>query len=203
MPALAARAPRGATKPATGVGDARMSRMMPRIAPSSPPGVSICRTRSCAPLARRLLQRTVDVIGGGRADGAVDAHHEHRRAGSPGGDRDQQQREHEQPLQAAVHVIGGRRAVCVHVDRRAGNGSPLPCRGAYTRSAGTAGTRDDPRQDRRRRRRRREVEASPDRNLQRLCGTARTPSPRPDRRSPTDVAAAPDFGRAVLLVRPK
>ncbi|WP_157731051.1 hypothetical protein [Variovorax sp. HW608] len=41
MPALAARAPLGATKLATGTGEARMSLMMLRMEASSPPGVSI------------------------------------------------------------------------------------------------------------------------------------------------------------------
>ncbi len=48
VPALAARAPPGATKVATGTGEDRMSLIMLRIAPSRPPGVSICSTSSCA-----------------------------------------------------------------------------------------------------------------------------------------------------------
>ncbi len=49
MPALAARAPLGATKAATGTGEARIALMISRIDVSSPPGVSICSTTSCAP----------------------------------------------------------------------------------------------------------------------------------------------------------
>ena len=48
MPALAARAPDGATYAATGTGDARMSWTIRRIDVSSPPGVSSVSTTSCA-----------------------------------------------------------------------------------------------------------------------------------------------------------
>src|SRR5215471_7078456 len=48
VPALAARAPLGATNAATGTGDARIALMMSRIERSRPPGVSICSTTSCA-----------------------------------------------------------------------------------------------------------------------------------------------------------
>ncbi|MNT91453.1 hypothetical protein D3C72_2325510 [compost metagenome] len=48
MPALAARAPLGATKLATGTGLARIALMMLRMEVSRPPGVSICSTTSCA-----------------------------------------------------------------------------------------------------------------------------------------------------------
>ncbi len=55
MPALAARAPSGATKVATGTGEARMSLMIERIEVSSPPGVSSSITTSWAPvLAARV-----------------------------------------------------------------------------------------------------------------------------------------------------
>src|SRR6266850_1439140 len=49
VPALAARAPPGATKLATGTGEARMSLMISRIEASRPPGVSRRSTTSCAP----------------------------------------------------------------------------------------------------------------------------------------------------------
>src|SRR5436309_556015 len=48
VPALAARAPPGATKLATWTGEARMSLMISRIEVSSPPGVSMRSTTSCA-----------------------------------------------------------------------------------------------------------------------------------------------------------
>ena len=49
VPALAARAPLGATKTATGTGEARMARMICRIEVSSPPGVSSCNTTRGVP----------------------------------------------------------------------------------------------------------------------------------------------------------
>jgi hypothetical protein len=49
VPALAARAPDGATNAATGMGEARMSWTIARIDVSSPPGVSSVNTTSCAP----------------------------------------------------------------------------------------------------------------------------------------------------------
>src|SRR5581483_672513 len=49
VPALAARAPGGDTYVATGTVDARIERMMSRIAPSRPPGVSISRMTRGAP----------------------------------------------------------------------------------------------------------------------------------------------------------
>jgi hypothetical protein len=51
VPALAARAPLGETKEATGIGEARMALMMSRIAVSSPPGVSSFRTTRLDPLS--------------------------------------------------------------------------------------------------------------------------------------------------------
>src|SRR3954452_6929158 len=58
LPALAARAPLGATKAATGTGEARIALMMSRIEVSRPPGVSICRITSSAPaLAARSMLR--------------------------------------------------------------------------------------------------------------------------------------------------
>src|SRR5689334_15699207 len=58
VPALAARAPLGATKPATGTGEARIALITSRIEVSRPPGVSICTTTSCAPsLAARSIER--------------------------------------------------------------------------------------------------------------------------------------------------
>ena len=48
VPALAARAPDGATYATTGTGDARISCTIPRIDVSSPPGVSRVSTTSCA-----------------------------------------------------------------------------------------------------------------------------------------------------------
>jgi len=44
VPALAARAPEGLTKATTGIEEARIARIMSRIALSSPPGVSISST---------------------------------------------------------------------------------------------------------------------------------------------------------------
>ncbi len=56
--ALAAREPLGATKLATGTGEARMSLMSARIEVSSPPGVSMRTTTSCAfSFAARLIAR--------------------------------------------------------------------------------------------------------------------------------------------------
>src|SRR6266567_3928659 len=49
VPALAARAPLGPTNTATGTREARIALMITRIDVSSPPGVSICSTTSCAP----------------------------------------------------------------------------------------------------------------------------------------------------------
>src|SRR4051794_15549797 len=58
VPALAARAPLGATKAATGTGEARIALMISRIEVSRPPGVSICRITSSAPsLAARSMLR--------------------------------------------------------------------------------------------------------------------------------------------------
>src|SRR3954470_18211821 len=58
VPALAARAPLGATKTATGTGEARIALITSRIEVSSPPGVSICRITSSAPsLAARSMLR--------------------------------------------------------------------------------------------------------------------------------------------------
>ncbi len=48
VPALAARAPPGATYPMTGTGEARIARMIWRIEVSSPPGVSIRSTTADA-----------------------------------------------------------------------------------------------------------------------------------------------------------
>ena len=49
VPALAARAPCGATQVITGTGDSRMSCVIERIASSDPPGVSIWNTTAAAP----------------------------------------------------------------------------------------------------------------------------------------------------------
>src|SRR6267142_1831196 len=58
VPALAARAPLGATKTATGTGEARIALISSRIEVSSPPGVSIWRITSSAPsLAARSMPR--------------------------------------------------------------------------------------------------------------------------------------------------
>src|SRR4051812_13104176 len=58
VPALAARAPLGATYTATGTGEARIALMISRIEVSRPPGVSICRITSSAPsLAARSMLR--------------------------------------------------------------------------------------------------------------------------------------------------
>src|SRR5690349_7602359 len=48
VPALAARAPDGATYPTTGIGDARIACTIARIEVSRPPGVSRRSTTSCA-----------------------------------------------------------------------------------------------------------------------------------------------------------
>src|SRR5674476_338967 len=52
VPVAAFVAPEGATNAATGTGEARISLMMARIDVSSPPGVSICSSTSCACSAR-------------------------------------------------------------------------------------------------------------------------------------------------------
>ena len=82
--------------------------MMLRIAVSSPPGVSICSTTSCACSLRRALERALDVVGGGRADGAVDAQHEdrcHTRIpGAAHNGRRRQQRQREKQPCAVPHV---------------------------------------------------------------------------------------------------
>jgi hypothetical protein len=49
VPALAARAPEGATQIATGTGEARMDWIISRMAESRPPGVSSFNTSSRAP----------------------------------------------------------------------------------------------------------------------------------------------------------
>src|SRR6267142_502087 len=66
VPALAARAPPGATKLATGTGEARMSLMISRIEVSSPPGVSMRSTTSCALsfAARCSARRTKSALAG-------------------------------------------------------------------------------------------------------------------------------------------
>ncbi len=51
VPALAARAPLGNTKVATGIGEARIPLMMSRIAVSRPPGVSIVSTTRLEPFS--------------------------------------------------------------------------------------------------------------------------------------------------------
>ena len=55
VPALAARAPLGATKTATGTGDARMARIICRIEVSRPPGVSSCNTTRARSFSRTML----------------------------------------------------------------------------------------------------------------------------------------------------
>src|SRR6185436_4641474 len=58
VPALAARAPLGATKTATGTGEARIALITSRIEVSSPPGVSTWRMTSSAPsFAARSMPR--------------------------------------------------------------------------------------------------------------------------------------------------
>src|SRR3981081_2654569 len=66
VPALAARAPPGATNDATGTGEARMSLMISRIEVSSPPGVSMRSTTSCALsfAARCSARRTKSALAG-------------------------------------------------------------------------------------------------------------------------------------------
>src|SRR5882762_3620921 len=73
VPALAARAPLGATNDATGTGEARMALMISRIEVSRPPGVSMRSTTSCVPSA------AAHEVRGRRTDGAFDRHHGHRR----------------------------------------------------------------------------------------------------------------------------
>src|ERR1051326_664051 len=58
VPALAARAPLGATNTTPGTGEARIALITSRIEVSRPPGVSICRMTSSAPsLAARSMPR--------------------------------------------------------------------------------------------------------------------------------------------------
>src|SRR4030088_2801972 len=66
VPALAARAPPGATNDATGTGEARMSLMISRIEVSRPPGVSMRSTTSCALsfAARCSARRTKSALAG-------------------------------------------------------------------------------------------------------------------------------------------
>jgi hypothetical protein len=60
VPALAARAPLGAMKVATGTGEPSIALMICRIDVSRPPGVSSCSTASCAwPSAARCRLRTM------------------------------------------------------------------------------------------------------------------------------------------------
>ena len=54
VPALAARAPLGATNAATGTGEARISLMIWRIDKSRPPGVSILMMSARAPSSREV-----------------------------------------------------------------------------------------------------------------------------------------------------
>ena len=66
VPALAARAPAGATNVATGVRDASMALMMSRVAGSRPPGVSMRRIRIGAPRASAVARpsRIYSVVAG-------------------------------------------------------------------------------------------------------------------------------------------
>ena len=66
VPALAARAPLGATKEATGTGEARIALMISRIALSRPPGVSMRSTTSWVPsvAARSIERRTKSAVAG-------------------------------------------------------------------------------------------------------------------------------------------
>jgi len=66
VPALAARAPLGATNDATGTGEARIALMISRIDVSSPPGVSMRSTTSCVPsvAARSMARRTKSAVAG-------------------------------------------------------------------------------------------------------------------------------------------
>ena len=66
VPALAARAPLGATNEATGTGEARIAFMISRIALSRPPGVSMRSTTSCVPsvAARSIERRTKSAVAG-------------------------------------------------------------------------------------------------------------------------------------------
>jgi hypothetical protein len=54
VPALAARAPSGATYVATGTGEARIALMIERMEVSRPPGVSSSSTTSAAPFSAAL-----------------------------------------------------------------------------------------------------------------------------------------------------
>src|SRR3954467_3930449 len=66
VPALAARAPLGATKEATGTGEARIALIISRIALSRPPGVSMRSTTSWVPsvAARSIERRTKSAVAG-------------------------------------------------------------------------------------------------------------------------------------------
>ena len=72
VPALAARAPEGATYVTTGTGDARMSCTIRRIDVSRPPGVSSVSTTSCASSLGRAGEAALDVFGARGADDAGD-----------------------------------------------------------------------------------------------------------------------------------
>src|SRR5216110_3527085 len=95
VPALAARAPLGPTKTATGTREARIALMISRIEVSSPPGVSICSTTSCAP-SRSAREPARHIVGGRRSDRAGKRQYERRRrrsAGRAGGKREPRRRE--------------------------------------------------------------------------------------------------------------
>ena len=66
VPALAARAPLGATNEATGTGEARIALMISRIEVSRPPGVSMRSTTSSVPsvAARSIERRTKSAAAG-------------------------------------------------------------------------------------------------------------------------------------------
>ena len=78
MPALAARAPAGATQPITGTFDDRIAWLMSRVAASSPPGVSMPQHHRRRPLVCGSPDAALHIVAGRRADAALDVEHIHR-----------------------------------------------------------------------------------------------------------------------------
>ena len=79
MPALAARAPLGATNAATGTGEARIALMMSRIDVSRPPGVSISQHDELRVFLRGAGKAALDEVRARGADRAGERHDENGR----------------------------------------------------------------------------------------------------------------------------
>jgi hypothetical protein len=85
VPALAARAPPGATYVATGTGEARMSLMISRIEVSRTAGRVGQQHDELRLVTRRALERPVHEIGARRTDRALQRHDQHGGASANAG----------------------------------------------------------------------------------------------------------------------